>query len=78
MNSRKDLKDPLFITEMMNESGLIYQPLSMNIKKDDLINSLLNLKKFVKSKDKLWYTIIDDSEINLEWIKKNISELKFN
>ena len=50
----------------------------MNIKKDDLINSLLNLKEFVKSKDKLWYTIIDDSEINQEWIKKNISELKFN
>ena len=48
------------------------------IKKDDLINSLLNLKEFVKSKDKLLYTIIDDSEINQEWIKKNISELKFN
>ena len=29
-------------------------------------------------KDKLWYTIIDDSEISQEWIKKNISELKFN
>jgi len=37
-----------------------------------------NLKEVVKSKDKLWYTIIDDSEINQEWIKKNISELKFN
>ena len=76
--SRLQNNDPLFITEMMNESGLVYQPFSMNIKKDDLINSLLNLKEFVKSKDKLWYTIIDDSEINQEWIKKNISELKFN
>tara|TARA_B100000886_G_scaffold221370_1_gene153917 strand:+ start:756 stop:1178 length:423 start_codon:yes stop_codon:yes gene_type:complete len=76
--SRLQNNDSSFITEMMNESGLVYKPFSMNIKKDDLINSLLNLKKFVKSKDKLWYTIIDDSEINLEWIKKNISELKFN
>ena len=49
----------------------------MNIKKDDLIDSLLNLKNFVKSKDKLWYTVIDDCNIDMEWINQNISELKF-
>ena len=50
----------------------------MNIKKNDLIDSLLNLKNFVKSKDTLWYTVIDDSHIDLEWINKNISGLKFD
>ena len=67
----------IFITEIMNESGLVYHPFSMNIKKDDLIDSLLNLKNFVKSKDKLWYTVIDDCNIDMEWINQNISELKF-
>ena len=63
---------------MMDESGLVYHPFSMNIKREDLIDSLLNLKNFVKSKDKLWYTVIDDSYIEMEWINQNISELKFN
>ena len=76
--SRLQNNEPNFITEMMDESGLVYQPFSMNIKKEDLIDSLLNLKNFVKSKDKLWYTVIDDSQIEKEWINQNISELKFN
>ena len=63
---------------MMDESGLVYHPFSMNIKREDLIDSLLNLKNFVKSKDKLCYTVIDDSYIEMEWINQNISELKFN
>ena len=75
--SRLQKNDPNFITEMMDESGLVYHPFYMNIKKEDLIDSLLNLKNFVKSKDKLWYTFIDDSHIEMEWINQNISELKF-
>ena len=63
---------------MMNESGLIYHPNSMNIKREDLRESLLSLKNYVKSKDKLWFTIIDDSKIDEEWINKNLSDLKFN
>ena len=62
---------------MMDESGLIYHPISMNISREDLIKSLLNLKKYVKSKDKLWYTVIDDSDITKDWIYDNISVLKF-
>lgn len=75
--SRLQKNDALFITEMMDESGLIYHPRSMNIKREDLRDSLLNLKKYVTSKDKLWYTIIDDSSIDEEWINENISDLKF-
>lgn len=75
--SRLQKNDSLFITEMMDESGLIYHPSSMNIKREDLRDSLLNLKKYVASKDKLWYTIIDDSSIDEEWINENLSDLKF-
>ena len=75
--SRLQKNDSLFITEMMDESGLIYHPSSMNIKREDLRDSLLNLKKYVTSKDKLWYTIIDDSSIDEEWINENLSDLKF-
>ena len=41
------------------------------------MGSLLNLKDFVKSKEKLWYTIIDGSEIDENWITENIKDLKF-
>ena len=50
----------------------------MNIKREDLRESLLTLKNYVKSKDKLWFTIIDDSNIDEEWINENLSDLKFN
>jgi len=62
---------------MMDESGLIYHPNSMNIKRDDLKDSLLALKNYVKSKDKLWYTVIDDSDINEDWVNENLVDLKF-
>ncbi len=75
--SRLQRNDPLFITETMDESGLIYHPNSMNIKRKDLRDSLLSLKSYVKSKDKLWFTIIDDSNIDEEWIDENLSDLKF-
>ena len=49
----------------------------MNIEREDLRDSLLSLKSYVKSKDKLWFTIIDDSSIDEEWINENLSDLKF-
>ena len=61
----------------MDESGLVYHPNSMDIKRDDLKDSLLALKNYVKSKDKLWYTVIDDSDINEDWINENLVDLKF-
>ena len=76
--SRLQKNDPLFITEIMDESGLIYHPNSMNINREDLRDSLLSIKRYVKSKNKLWFTIIDDSNINDEWINENLNDLKFN
>ena len=76
--SRLQKNDPLFIKEIMDESGLIYHPNSMNINREDLRDSLLSIKRYVKSKNKLWFTIIDDSNINDEWINENLNDLKFN
>ena len=75
--SRLQNNDPKFITQMMNDSGLVYHPYSMNIEKKDLVDSLLNLKNFVGSKEKLWFTVIDDFDIDIEWVNENISGLKF-
>ena len=66
-----------FITNVMDSVSLDYHPVKMKIERKDLMGSLLNLKDFVKSKEKLWYTIIDDSEIDENWITENIKDLKF-
>lgn len=75
--SRLQNNKPDFITEIMNESNLSYHPKHMNIQKDSLQESLLSLKKYVKAKDKLWYTIIDDSEIDNDWVSENLINLIF-
>jgi len=49
----------------------------MGIGKEDLIASLLNVKNYVKSKPNLWYSVIDDSNINKEWALNSVKDLKF-
>ncbi len=65
------------IKKVMDELGLRYHPADMGIRKEDLIASLLNVKKFVAKKSNLWYSVIDDSEITEEWALKAISGLRF-
>jgi len=66
-----------FITGIMDDVGLKYHPRILEIKHEDLMASLKNLKSFVVSKDQLWYTIIDDSEISENWIRDVLSNLQF-
>jgi len=42
-----------------------------------LFKSLINLKSFVKSRPKLWFTVIDDEEISEDWISEVLSNLSF-
>ena len=65
------------ITRIMDEVGLEYHPVGMNIKKTDLIASLKNLKSFIINRENLWYTIINDTPISDEWILWVLSCLKF-
>ncbi len=75
--SRLQINQPEMITQVMDEVGLEYHPRSMQINKEDLEASLLNLPNYVKLKDKLWYTCIDDTEITPAWISEHIAELEF-
>jgi glycerol-1-phosphate dehydrogenase [NAD(P)+] len=65
------------ITEAMEKCGLAYHPASMGLRKSDLTNSLLNLRSYVASRPKLWYTVINDSEISREWIDRTLADLRF-
>jgi hypothetical protein len=49
----------------------------MDITRDDLVDSLLNLRTYVESRPKLWYTVIDDSAITREWAEEAVKDLVF-
>lgn len=66
-----------FIKNVMDEVKLPYQPLLLDIKKEDLLNSIVNVKKYVESRPKLWYTVINDSSITHEWAEHAIKDLQF-
>lgn len=66
-----------FIKNVMDEVMLPYQPKIMDIKRDDLINSILNVRAYVESRPKLWYTVINDSAINREWAEEAVKGLHF-
>ncbi len=65
------------ITEILNRTKFDYHPRDLGIKRQDLVDSLKNLKSFVRNKPQLWFTIIDDSEISDEWIDHVLSDLRF-
>lgn len=75
--SRLQKNQPDFIDQIMKDVELEYQPRLMQIKREDLVASLSNLKAYVSSKDKLWYTIIDTTDITQDWIHENIARLEF-
>ncbi len=66
------------IKNVMDRVGLKYQPLELDIKKEDLLASLVNLKNYVNSKPHLWFSVINDSEITASWAMDAINGLKFN
>ena len=66
-----------FICSIMNEVGLKYQPADLEIKKEDLVASLLNLKNYVGRRSNLWYSIINDSVIDEAWALQAVQKLRF-
>ncbi len=75
--SRLQNNDFKFITSIMDDVSLSYHPKSMMILKKDLIDSILNLRNYVEKKSKLWYTIINESSIEKDWVEENIKLLNF-
>ena len=47
------------------------------ILKKDLIDSIFDLRNYVEKKSKLWYTIINESSIEKDWVEENIKRLNF-
>ncbi|MFZ9982294.1 MAG: hypothetical protein ACO3FI_09710, partial [Cyclobacteriaceae bacterium] len=66
-----------FISKVMNDVALPYNPKIMDIRRDDLIASLLNVRNFVGQRPKLWYTVINDSDITRDWAEAAVADLKF-
>ena len=75
--SRLQGNQPNEITEVINEIGLGYQPVNMEIKRADLSAALLNLRNYVSTRPQLWYTVIDDSNITQEWVDDALKGLTF-
>lgn len=66
-----------FIREVMDKVALPYHPQILDISRNDLLESLLNLRNYVESRPKLWYTVINDSDITREWSEQAIHGLQF-
>jgi glycerol-1-phosphate dehydrogenase [NAD(P)+] len=66
-----------FIKNVMDEVKLPYHPKILDIGKQDLLNSILNVRSYVESRPKLWYTVINDSRITKEWAEEAIKDLNF-
>ncbi|MFM7838765.1 MAG: iron-containing alcohol dehydrogenase, partial [Chitinophagaceae bacterium] len=66
-----------FIRQVMDDVALPYQPKLLDIRRTDLIDSLLNVKSYVASRPQLWYTVINESAITREWAEESIQGLVF-
>jgi glycerol-1-phosphate dehydrogenase [NAD(P)+] len=66
-----------FIKNVMDEVTLPYHPKILDIGKQDLLNSILNVRSYVESRPKLWYTVINDSHITKDWAEETIKDLLF-
>jgi len=63
--------------EFMDRVGLRYQPADMQIRAEDLVASLGNLRRYVEGRRDLWWTVINERELTPNWIADAMSGLKF-
>jgi glycerol-1-phosphate dehydrogenase [NAD(P)+] len=75
--SRLQENQPDEVTQFMDRIGLKYHPVDMNIRKEDLVSSLSNLRSFVEGRPNLWYTIINQRPITVDWIASTLAGLRF-
>jgi len=61
----------------MDEVGLRYQPAGMELRREDLHASLLNLRRHLDGRPDLWYTVINEREISPAWVDAALAGLKF-
>jgi glycerol-1-phosphate dehydrogenase [NAD(P)+] len=61
----------------MDEVGLRYQPADVEIRREDLRASLLNVRNYVGSRPDLWYTVINERAISPAWADAALDTLRF-
>lgn len=76
--SRLQENDADRVTSLMDEVGLKYHPIEMQIRREDLVASLSNLQTFVQQRPHLWYSVINERPITPDWIANSLSGLRFN
>jgi glycerol-1-phosphate dehydrogenase [NAD(P)+] len=65
------------VVAFMDEVGLHYQPADMEIRREDLRASLLNLRHYLSGRRELWYTIINERELSPAWVDAALATLRF-
>lgn len=75
--SRLQQNAPDAITEVMDAVQLAYYPADQNLRRSDLAAALANLSAFVRSREQLWYTILDEVSITEAWIDEALAGLRF-
>jgi glycerol dehydrogenase-like iron-containing ADH family enzyme len=63
--------------DFMRRVGLRFQPADLQLRRQDLEASLLNLKNYVQRRADLWYTVIHEREIDPAWIEETLVGLEF-
>lgn len=69
---------PEIITACMDRIGLQYQPANLSISRPELASALSGLRSYIEARPDLWYTIIDEREIEPEWIDETLAPLRFS
>lgn len=65
------------IIEFMSSVGLPFQPGHLGLDRATLRDSLLALQNYVTAREDLWYTVIDEREIEPDWVDDVLSGLDF-
>jgi glycerol-1-phosphate dehydrogenase [NAD(P)+] len=63
--------------EFMDRVGLRYQPADLEIRREDMVAALGNLRRYVEGRHDLWYTVINEHDISPSWVDAALDSLKF-
>lgn len=65
------------VVSFMDEVGLRFHPSDLQISREDLKSSLLNVRSYVGGRPELWHTILNERAITPGWVQAAIETLRF-
>jgi glycerol dehydrogenase-like iron-containing ADH family enzyme/ribosomal protein S18 acetylase RimI-like enzyme len=66
--------DAEHVTRVMRDMGLRFDPVTMDLTREDVRSALLALPAFRKARPDLYYTAIDEEVMDEEWVDKVLGE----